>query len=101
MFVVTLTGKTLKLQIHLSATIHFLKLLIEYAEGTPPDHQRLVFQGKQLENQRMLSDCNVEDGVTLHLVLRLRGGKAHFIALTMFAQHATVEVWVVDFCMTF
>jgi large subunit ribosomal protein L40e len=78
LFVKTLTGKTITLpKTYSTTTIEELKLMIQKTEGIPPDQQRLVFAGKQIEDDGTLEDYNIQMDDKLNLVLRLRGGMYH------------------------
>ena len=74
LFVKTLTGKTVSVEVEPGESIESVKAKISEKEGVPPEQQRLIFGGQQLADGKTIDDYDIGDDSTLHLVLRLREG---------------------------
>lgn len=91
LFVKTLTGKTVSIEVEEGESIEDVKAKIAEKEGIPPEQQRLIFGGQQLQDSKTLDDYDVGDDATLHLVLRLRGGMQLFVK-TLTGKTVSIEV---------
>ncbi|KAG8952354.1 hypothetical protein FRC04_004782 [Tulasnella sp. 424] len=91
-YIKTLWGKTLTIQVNSHDTIEHVKLSIQDREGVPPYQQKLIFAGKMLDNRHKVRHYNIQRETTMHLVLRERGGKPIIYLYPPTTIEATVKL---------
>uniref|UniRef100_A0A8B9JES1 Ubiquitin-like protein NEDD8 n=1 Tax=Astyanax mexicanus TaxID=7994 RepID=A0A8B9JES1_ASTMX len=77
LFFQTLTGKEIEIDIEPTDKVERIKERVEEKEGIPPQQQRLIYSGKQMNDEKTAADYKIQGGSVLHLVLALRGGRGH------------------------
>lgn len=86
----TLTGKEIEIDIEPTDKVERIKERVEEKEGIPPQQQRLIYSGKQMNDEKTAADYKIQGGSVLHLVLALRGGST----LHMPCTHLPSLSWV-------
>ena len=85
-FVAMLSGRSITIEVDAEDTVENIKAKVQDREGVRPEDQRLLFHGKQLEDEYTLNDYQIVNSSTLHLVMRLRGGVCIFAEIAAIVE---------------